>query len=519
MDHPLVLYNTLSKQKEPFQPINAPYVGIYQCGPTVYSDPHIGNARPAVVFDVLRRYLTYLAYRVRYVRNITDVGHLTGDDDQGEDKISKKARLEQKEPMEIVQHYTVKYHELMRHLNVLPPDVEPTATGHIVEQIAITQKIIEADLAYVANGSVYFDVMAYRKKANYGELSGKNIDELEAGAGNDEARQRVLEGQEEKKHPADFALWKKAQPNHLMRWQAPWSEGFPGWHLECTVMSTKYLGETFDIHVGGMDLIFPHHECEIAQAKAAHDGKAPVKYWLHNNMVLRDGKKMSKSLQNGITLEELFEGKVTFAYSKKEKDGTLTETHSARVYTPMHLRMLLLLSHYRSVTDITGNALEDARKTYTKLLNGWYILQEMHYPAEALQPDEKINQQLLQNIAAIYNALNDDLNTALAITHLLALLKKVNTYYNHPEKLQAVSKANFEKMKVTYQTVFVDILGFLVEKPESFEHLLQSLLKHYKEAKQQKAYDKVDEIRADLKTIGVVVKDMKTGVSWAFDEI
>lgn len=497
----LSLYNTLTRKKEIFEPINPPFVGIYLCGPTVYNDAHIGNGRPAVVFDVLRRYLTYKGFKVRFVRNITDVGHLLGETNEGEDRISKQAKLEQLEPMEIVQRYTIRYHQVMDKLGVMRPDVEPTATGHILEQIAITQKILEAGLAYEVNGSVYFDVAAYQKFYKYGELSGRVVEELIAGAGEE---RRALEGQDEKRNAADFALWKKAQPEHLMRWNSPWSVGFPGWHIECTAMSTKYLGETFDIHAGGMDLIFPHHECEIAQAKAANAGKQPVKYWLHNNMVTVNGQKMSKSLGNFISLEELFTGRHPLL---------------SQAYAPMVVRLFILQAQYRSTIDFSDEALQATKKNYFKLINASRLIKKMtyaHFDADKHNP--KLEEDIYADFKKVFEALDDDLNTALAITHLLAITKKINQFQNNPQQLTTIRQETFEYLKNHFNLVFDEILGIKEEKPQIFEPLLMSLLKNYQEAKQFKAYDKVDAIRADLKALGISIKDTRQGVDWAYSE-
>ena len=338
MEHPLYIYNTLSRKKEQFKPLNAPHVGMYVCGPTVYGDGHLGHARPAITFDIFYRYLLHLGYKVRYVRNITDVGHLEHDADDGDDKIAKKARLENLEPMEVVQFYLNRYHKAMDALNVLPPSIEPHASGHIIEQIEYIKKILEAGYAYESDGSVYFDVPKYNKDFNYGKLSGRNIDELLNTT-------RALDGQSEKRNPADFALWKKAAPEHIMRWPSPWSDGFPGWHLECSTMGTKYLGDTFDVHGGGMDLMFPHHECEIAQS-VAHSGHDAVRYWMHNNMITINGQKMGKSLGNFITLDEFFTG-----------NHKLLE----QAYSPMTIRFFILMAHYRGTVSFTSNPISARR--------------------------------------------------------------------------------------------------------------------------------------------------------------
>ena len=370
MEQQLLIYNTLSRQKELFRPLTEGRVGMYVCGPTVYGDGHLGHARPAITFDVVFRYLTHLGYKVRYVRNITDVGHLEHDADEGEDKIAKKARLEQLEPMEVAQYYTNRYHAAMERLNVLPPSIEPHASGHIMEQIALVQQILDAGLAYVSNGSVYFDVRKYQEQTHkYGQLSGRVIEEMLATT-------RELDGQEEKHFPGDFALWKKASPEHIMRWPSPWSDGFPGWHAECTAMGAKYLGSPFDIHGGGMDLVFPHHESEIAQCVAS-TGHAPCRYWMHNNMITINGQKMGKSLGNFITLDEFFNG------SHKDKDGKEMLEQS---YSPMTIRFFILQAHYRSTVDFSNEALQASEKGFAKLMEAYKTLGRLLQHADSHQP-------------------------------------------------------------------------------------------------------------------------------------
>ena len=385
MEHDLLIYNTLSRTKERFTPLHEGHVGMYVCGPTVYGDAHLGHARPAITFDILYRYLRHLGLKVRYVRNITDVGHLEHDADSGEDKIAKKARLEQLEPMEVVQMYLNRYHRDMDALNVLPPSIEPHASGHIIEQIEYIKRILEAGYAYISQGSVYFDVEKYNKDHRYGKLSGRNIDELRNTT-------RSLDGQDEKRNPLDFALWKKAAPEHIMHWPSPWSEGFPGWHLECSTMGTKYLGETFDIHGGGLDLMFPHHECEIAQSVAAQ-GHEAVRYWMHNNMITINGKKMGKSYNNFITLEQFYDG-----------------SHPAlsQAYAPMVIRFFILQAHYRSTVDFSNEALQAAEKALQKMLDGYRRLQN-------LLPAEKSTVELPDFASQCYEAMDDDLNTPQAI--------------------------------------------------------------------------------------------------------
>ncbi len=492
----LKIYNTLTREKIDFQPINPPFVGIYLCGPTVYNLAHIGNARPAVFFDVVRRYLTYLGLKVRFVRNITDVGHLTGDSDEGEDKISKQAKLEQIEPMEIVNFYTQKYHEVIDKLNVLRPSIEPTATGHIVEQIELTQKIIDAGLAYVSEGSVYFDVNKYRMNENYGELSGRILEDLLETT-------RELEGQKEKKNPADFALWKRANAEHLMRWNSPWGEGFPGWHLECTAMSTKYLGKIFDIHGGGLDLMFPHHECEIAQAKAAY-GEAPVKYWMHNNMVTINGTKMGKSLGNFITIEDLFSGK-----------HDLLE----RSYSPMTVRFFILQAHYRSTLDFSNDGLLAAQKAYKRIINALSILKKLEYPLHPkAEIDEKNDEQIQGFCDTMLKGMQDDFNTAIAIGQLSNIVKKINAFYVNPETIDTIKQGTFERMKSLYQAMIENILGLQEEKSTNQEAFIRALLDLYVEAKEKKEYATIDKIRASFKDNNLIIKDLKTGVDWGYQE-
>lgn len=492
----LKIFNTLTKQKEVFKPVNAPYVGMYVCGPTVYSDVHIGNMRTFLSFDVVYRYLQFSGYKVRYVRNITDVGHLVNDADDGEDKISQKAKLENLEPMEIVQMYSLGFHEVASELNLLPPSIEPSATGHIVEQINMTKHLLGKGLAYEVNGSVYFDVNKYDQSNNYGILSGRKIEELMAS-------ERVLDGQDEKRNKIDFALWKKAAPEHIMRWDSPWGEGFPGWHLECTVMSTKYLGESFDIHGGGMDLKFPHHECEIAQSVGAY-GQAPAKYWMHTNMLTVNGQKMSKSLGNSFLPHELFTG----------NNPVLDEA-----YSPMTTRFFMLQSHYSSTLDFSNEALKASKKGYRKLMNGVKVLRELEYQhGEGVLINEKVVNQILQLCDNCHRAMNDDFNTALTIGHLFNLLKKINNLHTQNLKFPEIGEQVFNKMKSTFLTFTIDILGLKEEQPVVFNGLVNSMLGIYKEAKAKREFDKVDKIRADFKAHGLLIKDMKNEISWAYEE-
>ena len=492
MQPPLKVYNSLSRKKEVFEPHNAPLVGMYVCGPTVYSDVHLGNCR---TFTVVFRYLKHLGYKVRYVRNITDVGHLVDDADGGEDKIAKRAKLEDLEPMEVVQKYSNGFHRMMDRLNNLPPSIEPTATGHIMEQIEMTEALLEKGLAYEVDGSVYFDVSKYLEKHPYGELSGRKVEDLLSGT-------RNLDGQQDKKDAADFALWKKANPSHIMRWDSPWSIGFPGWHLECSVMSSKYLGESFDLHGGGMDLKFPHHECEIAQSKGASD-KDPVKYWLHANMLTVNGSKMSKSVGNVILPDDIFTG-----------DHQLL----SQAYSPMILRFAFLQAHYRSTMDISDEALSAAGKGYRKLMNGLRTVKQLEYKVEEGTETGGKDKQMQSLIQAVYRGMNDDFNTAAAIAALFNLLKKFNAMHLGQIPMEAYSPELFEEGKATFVSMAEEVLGLEEEEPQHFEKALNFLLEDYQKAKQAKEYDQVDEIRAKFKEMGVVVKDLKHTVEWAYEE-
>ena len=492
----LRIQNSLSGKKELFEPISAPHVGMYVCGPTVYSDVHLGNVRTFVSFDVIYRYLMHLGYKVRYVRNITDVGHLLNDADEGEDKIGKKAKLENLEPMEVVQRYTQDFHQVMEQFNALSPSIEPSATGHIVEQIGLIEILLEKGLAYERNGSVYFDVKAYQEGHNYGKLSGRKIEELISNT-------RELDSQEEKENSFDFALWKNASDTHIMRWPSPWGDGFPGWHLECTVMGTKYLGKTFDIHGGGMDLKFPHHECELAQSVGAHEVD-PVKYWIHTNMLTVNGQKMSKSLGNSFLPRELFAG-----------DHELLD----RSYSPMTVRFFMLQSHYASTLDFSNDALLAAGKGYNKLMNGLRTLRKMEYAEDiGAVLNEKASGQINQLCDNCYRAMNDDFNTALTIGHLFNLLKKINSIQTQSLKSAEIGEVTFNRMKCTYTEFVTDVLGLKEENSLNGEGLLDVLIGLYAEAKEAKDYDKVDEIRQQLKNQGVVLKDMKSGIDWAYEE-
>jgi len=462
MQHPLYITNSLTRQKENFIPINAPFVGLYVCGPTVYGEAHLGHSRPYITFDVLFRYLFHLGYKVRYVRNITDVGHLENDADEGEDKIAKKARLEQLEPMEVVELYTGSFHESMRELNNNAPSIEPRASGHIIEQIEMIKKIIANGYAYESNGSVYFDVINYSASNDYGKLSGRVIEELIAGAGNE---RRELEGQSEKRNPADFALWKKASPEHIMRWPSPWSDGFPGWHIECSAMSSKYLGETFDIHGGGMDLLFPHHESEIAQSKGSC-GKAPVKYWMHNNMITINGQKMGKSLGNFITLKQFFTG-----------DHKLLE----KAYTPMAIRFFILQAHYRSTLDFSNEGLIAAEKAFQRIINAIDTL-------EKLNPSDSSTVSVAELEQKCFDAMNDDLNTAIVLSHLFEAVRIINSANAGTESLTV---ADIDKLKSLMNLFVFDILGLKREEKQSdddMDGLMNLLLSIRAQAKANKDF-------------------------------
>ena len=485
----LSIYNTLTRTKQPFKPIHEGHVGMYVCGPTVYGDAHLGHARPAITFDILFRYLSQQGYKVRYVRNITDVGHLEHDADEGEDKIAKKARLEQLEPMEVVQYYLNRYHHDMEALNVLPPSIEPHASGHIIEQIEYIKKILDAGYAYESQGSVYFDVEKYNRDHNYGKLSGRNIDELYNTT-------RNLDGQSEKRNPMDFALWKKAAPEHIMHWPSPWSEGFPGWHLECSTMGTKYLGETFDIHGGGMDLMFPHHECEIAQSVAAQ-GHEAVKYWMHNNMITINGKKMGKSYNNFITLEQFFKG----------DHPLLTQP-----YSPMVIRFFILQAQYRSTVDFSNEALQASEKALEKMLDIYRRLQ-------TLKPSEKSSVEVPDFMEKCYEAMDDDLNTPMVIAHLFEAGKLIN---QATDGLITLSQDDIDRLKETFNIFLIDILGIRAGESEAasdgnteaYAGAVDLLMEIRANAKASKDWTTSDLIRDRLAALGFDVKDTKNGVEW-----
>ena len=468
------------------KPIHAPNVGMYVCGPTVYGDGHLGHARPAITFDVVFRYLSHLGYKVRYVRNITDVGHLEHDADEGEDKIAKKARLEQLEPMEVVQYYLLRYHNAMDKLNVLPPSIEPHASGHIIEQIEFVKRILAAGYAYESEGSVYFDVERYNEVHNYGKLSGRNIDDMLETT-------RELDGQQEKRRSVDFALWKKAGDEHIMRWPSPWSDGFPGWHLECSAMGTKYLGEEFDIHGGGMDLMFPHHECEIAQSVAAL-GKESVHYWMHNNMITINGKKMGKSLGNFITLDEFFTG-----------SHELLE----QAYSPMTIRFFILQAHYRSTVDFSNEALKASEKGLNRLLEAYNRLQK-------LEPSAQSNVDVSGLRERCEEAMCDDFNTPIVISHLFDASRAINTVHDGNGTLSA---ADLDELKSVYKLFVEDILGIVTEASsdgsEAYKKAIDMLLEMRMEAKQNKDWATSDKIRNELTALGFNIKDTKDGFEWS----
>ena len=496
MEQNLIIYNTLTRQKELFKPLHAPNVGMYVCGPTVYGDPHLGHARPAITFDILFRYLKHLGYKVRYVRNITDVGHLEHDADEGDDKIEKKARLEQLEPMEIAQYYTNRYHAAMDALNVLPPSIEPHATGHIIEQEELVKEILKNGYAYESNGSIYFDVEKYDKEHKYGILSGRNLTDMINNS-------RELQGVGEKKNQVDFALWKKAQPEHIMRWPSPWSVGFPGWHCECTAMGRKYLGSHFDIHGGGMDLIFPHHECEIAQAVASQ-GDQMVHYWMHNNMITINGQKMGKSLGNFITLEQFFTG----------NHASLTQA-----YTPMTIRFFILSAHYRGTVDFSNEALEAAQKGYERLMNAFDDLERVPVSSHCDAETDKFVKAFRQRC---YEAMNDDLQTPLVISYLFEACHLINTLLDHKAEICAdCLKELGDAMKL----FAFDLLGLKNEKgdnnvarEEAYGKVVDMVLELRAKAKADKDWTTSDRIRDALAAAGFEVKDTKDGVTWKLNK-
>lgn len=492
----LVIYNTLHRQKERFQPIAAPNVGMYVCGPTVYGDPHLGHARPSITFDILFRYLQHIGYKVRYVRNITDVGHLEHDADEGDDKIAKKARLEQLEPMEIAQFYTNRYHDAMRSLNVLPPSIEPCATGHIIEQEELVKEIMQNGYAYESNGSIYFDVAKFDKDHRYGILSGRNLNDMINNS-------RELNGVGEKRNQVDFALWKRAMPEHIMRWPSPWSEGFPGWHCECTAMGRKYLGKHFDIHGGGMDLVFPHHECEIAQAVAAQ-GEQMVKYWMHNNMITINGQKMGKSLNNFITLEQFFTG----------NHETLQQA-----YSPMTIRFFILSAHYRGTVDFSNEALQAAQKGYERLMNA---IEDLKRIQAATASDENTKKFVAALRQKCYDAMNDDLMTPAVISNLFEACHIVNLLIDHKAQ---ISEEDLKELSETMHLFAFNILGLVNERganndarEAAYGKVVDMVLDLRAKAKANKDWAVSDQIRDALAEAGFQVKDTKDGVTWKLDK-
>jgi len=486
MESQLQIYNSLTRKKEIFEPLSPPHVGMYVCGPTVYGDAHLGHARPAITFDVVFRYLLHLGYKVRYVRNITDVGHLENDADEGEDKITKKARVEELEPMEVAKYYTDRYHQNMDQLNVLHPSIEPIASGHVIEQIELAKAILNNGYAYEKDGSVYFDVDKYNKAYHYGKLSGRKIEDLFQYT-------RELSGQKEKRNSFDFALWKKTDPKHIMHWPSPWSEGFPGWHLECSVMSLKYLGDQFDIHGGGMDLLFPHHECEIAQSNAA-TGHDPAKYWMHNNLITVHGQKMGKSLNNFITLNEFFSG------SHESLD---------RAYSPMTIRFFILQAHYRSTLDFSNDALAAAEKGMNKLLDAYNLL-------DSIEVSDNSSLEVKQFEALCKKAMDDDLNTPVVLAHLFDLSKIINQVNDGKAFL---TSADLTFIKKLFSTYLFELLGIKQEKQDSGEdvlvdELIDTMLKIRQEAKLKKDFAMADYIREALNKLDIRIKDTHEGAKW-----
>ena len=492
MEQTLLIYNTLHRQKERFEPINAPHVGMYVCGPTVYGDPHLGHARPAITFDILFRYLKHLGYKVRYVRNITDVGHLEHDADEGDDKIEKKARLEQLEPMEIAEYYTRRYHQAMEAMGVLPPSIEPHATGHILEQQELVQQILDNGFAYESNGSIYFDIEKYNEKYHYGKLSGRTLENIKDAS-------RDLSGVGEKKNQADFALWKKASPEHIMRWHSPWSDGFPGWHCECTAMGRKYLGSHFDIHGGGMDLVFPHHECEIAQATASQ-GDDMVKYWMHNNMITINGQKMGKSLGNFITLEQFFTG---------------NHESLSQPYSPMTIRFFILSAHYRSTVDFSDEALQASQKGLERLMDGISNLDRITVSDKCDAQTEEFVKTFRQKC---YDAMNDDLQTQVVISLLFEACHLVN---NLVDRKATICADCLKELSDTMHLFAEELLGLRLAatggsaaREEAFGKVVDMVLDLRAKAKAAKDWATSDQIRDALAAAGFEVKDTKDGAVW-----
>ncbi|NHF57969.1 cysteine--tRNA ligase [Flavobacteriaceae bacterium TP-CH-4] len=482
----LKIYNSLSGKKEAFEPLNEGHVGMYVCGPTVYSNVHLGNCRTFMSFDMIFRYLKHLGYKVRYVRNITDAGHLVDDAEDGEDKIAKKARLEKLEPMEVVQRYTIDFHQILEKFNFLPPSIEPTATGHIIEQIEIIKDILKKGYAYEINGSVYFDVATFNESYEYGKLSGRKLEDMIANT-------RELTAQDEKKNPQDFALWKKAEPQHIMRWPSPWGDGFPGWHLECTAMSTKYLGETFDIHGGGMDLKFPHHECEIAQAEASY-GHSPVRYWMHANMLTMNGKKMAKSTGNNILPGEIFSG-----------DNSVL----SKPFAPAVVRFFMMQAHYTSILDLSNDALLASEKGYNRLMEAVDTL-------NGLQTGPKSDFDVTAWKQQCYDAMNDDFNTPILIAHLFEAVKHINLVKEGKESLSATDK---ELLKQSVEAFVFEVLGLEAKSVQNTDSnklsgVVELLIQLRMEARANKDFDTSDKIRDQLAALGIQLKDGKEGTTF-----
>jgi len=483
----LKITNSLTGNKDVFKPINEGHIGMYVCGPTVYSNVHLGNCRTFMSFDMIFRYLRHLDYKVRYVRNITDAGHLVDDADEGEDKIAKKARLEKIEPMEVVQRYTVDFHKILEQFNFLPPSIEPTATGHIIEQLEIIKDILQKGYAYEVNGSVYFDVKKFNDQYEYGKLSGRKLEDMIANT-------RELTAQSDKKSPQDFALWKKAEPQHIMRWPSPWGDGFPGWHLECTAMSTKYLGETFDIHGGGMDLKFPHHECEIAQAEASN-GHSPVNYWLHANMLTMNGKKMAKSTGNNILPGEIFSGENTIL---------------SKPFSPSVVRFFMMQAHYTSILDLSNDALLASEKGYHRLMDAIDSLRD-------LPTTNTSDFNVTEWRQKCYNAMNDDFNTPILIANLFEAVKRINLIKEGKESLSLADK---ELLQKTINEFVFDVLG-LEGKRESgqdsdtLQRVVGLLIQLRNEARSNKDFVTSDKIRDELIAMGIQLKDGKDGTTFS----
>ncbi len=498
MSSKLHIYNSLTREKELFEPLNAPNVGMYVCGPTVYNDVHLGNCRTFIFFDVMYRYLTYLGYKVRYVRNITDVGHLENDADEGDDKIAKRAKLENLEPMELVQKYTNNFHEVEAQFNNKKPSIEPSATGHILEQIQMVEKLIENGYAYESNGSVYFDVVKFNEDHDYGKLSGRILEDLQSNSRDN------LEGASDKRSPFDFAVWKNASPQHIMRWDSPWGAGFPGWHLECSVMSQKYLGETFDIHGGGMDLKFPHHECEIAQSVGTY-GSSPVRYWVHTNMLTVNGTKMSKSLGNSFWPAELFTG-----------DHELLD----KGYSPMAVRFFTMQSHYSSTLDFSNEALSAAEKGYHRLMNALKILKGLEYQTNGVSINEAEDAEVIKLCHQCEEKMNDDFNTAETIATLFDLSKKINSFNEKIIPLSSISESTFDLLKKTFITFIEEVLGLQAEDKQDdsvTDGLIQFILDMRQNARANKDWDTSDKIRDILTELKIQVKDGKEGSSWTIN--